>query len=70
MYLKEKVVFIPELEDCPPARRMWTVYEESVLEEYYGRTDSRKLAEFLDRSIRAVQNKASLMGLSKGIEHK
>lgn len=62
MLIKE--LQIPELEDAPPSRRFWTDEEDTILRKYYGRTDPGKIAEYLKRSKRAVQNRASELGLT------
>jgi len=63
MRVKAIEITIPELEDSPPTRRMWTEREESVLRKYYGRTDTRKIADYLGRSTDAVHGKAQNLGL-------
>lgn len=43
--------------------RRWTDFEEGIIQKEYGKTDLEKLANKLDRSVNAVQWKASKMGI-------
>jgi hypothetical protein len=45
--------------------RRWTTEDESLLEELYPTTDYATLSSMLGRSISAIENKASRMGLRK-----
>lgn len=59
---------IPELEELVGTNpyRPWTGEEESVIRAYYGRVPTKRLAEYLDRTLSSVQNKAQRMGLRRG----
>ena len=63
MKAKMTTVCIPELEEAPTSYRFWTEHEIEILKEYYGRSDVRKIAEYLDRTISGVQMKARSLGL-------
>lgn len=45
--------------------RRWTTQDESLLEELYPTTDKPTLSKILDRSVSAIENKASRMELRK-----
>ncbi len=45
--------------------RRWTAQDESLLEELYPTTDKPTLSKILDRSVSAIENKASRMELRK-----
>ena len=45
--------------------RRWTAQDESLLEELYPTTDKPTLSKILDRSMSAIENKASRMELRK-----
>lgn len=62
------MIKIPELEEYVGMRdRMpWTGEEEAVLRSYYGRIPTSKLAEYLNRTLSSVQNKAQRMSLKSG----
>jgi len=45
--------------------KRWTAQDESLLEELYPTTDKPTLSKILDRSISAIENKASRMELRK-----
>lgn len=45
--------------------RRWTAQDQSLLEELYPTTDKPTLSKILDRSISAIENKASRMELRK-----
>lgn len=62
MLVRELV--IPELEESVQTRRYWTEEEDSVIRRYYGKADSGKIAAHLNRTKRAVQNRASDLGVS------
>lgn len=59
-----KEIVIPELEDSEPIRRFWTEEEDAILRKYYGRVKAERIAEHLKRSKRAVQNRASELGIT------
>lgn len=65
MKAKMTTVCIPELEEAPMSYRFWAEHEIEILNEYYGRADVRKIAEYLDRTISSVQNKARNLGLCR-----
>jgi hypothetical protein len=65
MKAKITTVRIPELEEAPMRYRFWAEHEIEILKEYYGRSDVRKIAEYLDRTISGVQNKAHSLGLRR-----
>jgi hypothetical protein len=65
MKAKITTVCIPELEEAPASYRFWTEHEIEILKEYYGRSDVRKIAEYLDRTIKGVQNKAHSLGVCR-----
>jgi hypothetical protein len=44
--------------------RVWTVQEEDILREYYGVIPTAMIAEHLGRSIKAIQDKAYVMGIN------
>jgi hypothetical protein len=44
--------------------RVWTVQEEDILREYYGVIPTGMLAEYLGRSIKAIQDKAFVIGVN------
>lgn len=48
-----------------PLMVRWTEEEESLMEELYPATDNTTLSRLLGRSVFAVENKASRMGLRK-----
>lgn len=54
---------IPELEESTPSRRFWTAEEDSILRDYYGKANARDIANHLKRSLRAVENRARILGL-------
>jgi hypothetical protein len=70
MPLTERRIVIPEFEDWIETHgesfRPWTQEEEEVLEAYYGRVPTRMLKEKLDRSIKAINEKARRMGIQAG----
>ena len=45
--------------------RRWTAQDEGLLEELYPTTDKPTLSKILDRSVSAIENKASRMELRK-----
>lgn len=45
--------------------RRWTTQDESLLEDLYPTTDKPTLSKILDRSVSAIENKASRMELRK-----
>ena len=58
---------IPELEDAPgysTRNRPWTDHELAVLRKYYKRKDTAALAKYLNRSVNAVDQKASILGIN------
>jgi len=63
MRVKESVIFIPELEEASPKYRPWSAHDEEVLRKYYGKTDMIKLANHLNRTVQAIQCKASQLGI-------
>jgi len=65
MKAKMTTVYIPELEEAPASYRFWTEHEIEILKEYYVRSDVRKIAEYLDRTINGVQKKARSLGLCR-----
>ena len=66
---KKTEIIVPELEESQSNhRRFWTEYEEAVLRKYYGRAEPQKIADVLERTKTAVQNKAAKMGLKYGGE--
>lgn len=58
---------IPELEEAPAystRNRKWTDHEIEVLRKYYKRKNTAALAKYLNRSENAVDQKASILGLT------
>ena len=49
--------------------RRWTAQDESLLEVLYPITDTPFLSKILDRSVSAIENKASRMDLKKTDSH-
>ena len=45
--------------------RRWTTEDESLLDDLYPTTDNPTLSKMLTRSVSAIENKASRMGLRK-----
>lgn len=62
--MRVKEITIPELEESEPAKRYWTDEEDAVLRQYYGRADTVKIAGYLKRTKRAVENRASILGIT------
>lgn len=44
--------------------KIWSEQEESVIRNYYGVIPTSMLAEYLGRSIKAIQDKAAMMGVT------
>ena len=65
----EEDFLIPELEElignipCKP----WSEYEVNVLNHYYGKVPTKRIAELLGRSYTAAQSKAHRLGLNHAI---
>jgi len=64
----QKIV-IPEFEEYirkfgPNRYKIWSEQEELVLREYYGIVPTSVLAQYLDRSVKSVQNKAAALGIN------
>lgn len=57
-------IIIPELEDAPPTRQYWTEEEDAILRKYYGKADARSIAKHLGRTVRGVQNRASILKIT------
>jgi predicted Zn-dependent protease len=58
-------LIIPELEEIAkndPGYRLWSDHEVRILRSYYGRIPTRKLAEYLNRTVGSVQIKARMLG--------
>ena len=66
--VRSEEIIIPELEESEPPIRYWTEREEAILRKYYGKADTKKIAEYLGRTIRAVKHKVINMGLRYGGE--
>jgi hypothetical protein len=66
---KAQLIIIPELEKMASETRKtyWTEREILILREYYGKLPTKKLAEYLSRSITSVTNKAQTLGLQRNI---
>jgi Zn-dependent peptidase ImmA (M78 family) len=60
------IIQIPELEKEVGIffQHEWREDEEKIIEKYYGRMDSKKLAKYFDVSPNALAKKAHSMGLS------
>ena len=56
---------IKELEAAPASGyRPWTEFEEAMLKKYYGKKDIKVIAKALNKTISAINRKASIMRLS------
>ena len=56
---------IKELEAAPTiSYRPWTEFEEAMLKKYYGKKDIKAIAKALNKTIGAINRKASIMRLS------
>ena len=56
---------IKELEAAPAiGYRPWTEFEEAMLKKYYGKKDIKVIAKALNKTISAINRKASIMRLS------
>jgi hypothetical protein len=66
--MTERRITIPEFEEWiefhGKSFRPWTPEEEMILAEYYGEVPTKMIADKLDRSIKAVNEKARRMGIS------
>jgi len=61
-------IVIPELEKAAEtyvSRRMWSERDIAVLTAYYHRVDSKELSIYLGRTKKAIDEKASDLGLHK-----
>jgi hypothetical protein len=58
---------IPEFEEWISTHgrfyRPWTEEEELILQEYYGKIPPHMLAKKLDRTIKAIRDKADALGI-------
>lgn len=70
MKAKVTTVRIPELEEAPMGYRFWSEHEIAILTEYYGRADTRKIAEYLGRTVQSVHVKAGALGLCRRVHRK
>ena len=62
-------ITIPELEeliDTHNPRKYWTLEEETILKQYYGRVPTHELAKYLGRTKHAVEIKAGLLEVGFG----
>ncbi|HOK27558.1 MAG TPA: hypothetical protein PLI21_00860 [Methanomassiliicoccaceae archaeon] len=64
MRVELEEIVVPELEESTSNYRMWTEREIAILRKYYGKADTRRIAEVLNRSKNAVQSKAVELGLT------
>ena len=56
---------IKELEAAPAnGYHPWTEFEEAMLKKYYGKKDIKVIAKALNKTIGAINRKASIMRLS------
>jgi hypothetical protein len=62
-------IIIPELEELVETqslRKYWTIEEETILKQYYGRVPTHELAKYLGRTKHAVEIKAGLLEVGFG----
>ncbi|OPY46592.1 MAG: hypothetical protein A4E42_00459 [Methanoregulaceae archaeon PtaU1.Bin222] len=60
---------VPELEDmpdCKPRNRDWSDRDIAILKRYWGKKDPEAIAEVLDRTIHALEQK--VRGLKRNRE--
>ena len=50
---------------APRRGQKWTTQEDETLKELYGKIETKKLAENLQRTHRSVQERAYVLGLTK-----
>jgi hypothetical protein len=63
-----EIIKVPEFEEYLETHgvlnyRPWSELEEQILEEYYGIIPPALLSEKLGRSIKAIRDKANVMGI-------
>jgi hypothetical protein len=64
MRVNVEEIVIPELEDSNPRKRYWTDEEDAILRKYYGKAELSKISEYLKRTKRAIENRASVLGIT------
>ena len=66
--MKERTIVIPELEKCPDNEfnRPWTADDLAILVKYYPIKKTIDVANYLERSVYSLRNKANALGLKKG----
>ena len=58
-------IVIPELEAAPNIRyTRWSQEDKKIVATYYGRKDTQYLANYLGKSINALQGKTNVMGIT------
>jgi hypothetical protein len=67
IHLPNNTIVIPEFDEWIKSHgsyyRLWTEPEEQILIEYYGKVPPNMIAKKLNRSIRAIHEKARAMGI-------
>jgi pyruvate/oxaloacetate carboxyltransferase len=65
--MPDRTIIIPEFEEYIAKHgsyyRLWTEDEEIILAAYYGKVPPARIAKKLNRSIRAIHEKARAMGI-------
>lgn len=59
-----RTIKIPELEDAPPAHRIyWSQDDKLIVAAYYGKKETDAIARYMKRSVAAVQCTARNLGI-------